>query len=268
MPITVNKLDMLDGSSLTGGIWSNRYDRAIRTARVTGISNLANAPAQGLQDAILAAVLAAQTGGTNYHPVYLTLPLQRVRAVKYGVTSATVILEYFRGTATVPSQPGAVNRVRGGFTSMPWYSGTDQFDSNGLPVGAFNFPFGGDGSQRFLAPRPWTWIRPTLSILRPYLLTYDPTNIVTPKLGTINTSDVTFGTSIFKAFTIRFDRFALDWVELGVGTNQFRYSGHYQFAAVKGGWFMELISWFNAWISDYVQQYLDLEFGGNAFPVS
>jgi hypothetical protein len=248
-PDTVKiKVDLI-GSSLTRGVSSLWYDRAVRRCRVLGLTNdptgiktvdLANAVDRAIID----------HGGT-YPSIDDGLPLRDVRAYKYGKNRAWVTMRYQRNRwsldpiapafetarfqmayerTPVFRVPGAENKFtsRGGLPDGPWYATADELNKEKRPLA-------------------YMWSRPVVKIAVHTVLSFHPYSATLFNLqGKINDSGITFGNYLFQKFSVRYDGTDVDWSPLASdvsGQPGSAYPSVHMFTAARAGWYNQYLIW-------------------------
>ena len=243
--------------------------RARRVARVTGLSGTRTSEAE--------AIAAVEAAIGSFHPDLSALPLFRVRARRYGATTAWVSAEYRRDQRRTSQQAERTVTLRTGVEGIPWYRmaatkdapSTETFDANGFPNGDFYDLATSQLADRKRVPQPYTWARPRLDIFVFTDLDFDPTADVFDRVGKANSDAVTWGSYSFPQNTLVFNGALVDWYELE--SSDVRYSTQYHFTAIRGGWRKQLV-YFNEtpdpseWDTEIVNVYQLATFAGQ-FPV-
>lgn len=227
------------GSTMTRGVSSNRFDRAVRRCLVSNVANDFN----GLNAAINAAMFGRGQHQSFNRGLYF-LPLAYAKATRFGPSKVWVDLYYQRGRITVPTQPPAlIASFRGNHehtivykSSEPDGGGDPAFDSYGFPNGKLYFD-PDDPNE----PVGRAWRRPVVKIYVTTVLSSAPLGAVADGLGKINPRGLTFGGYLFPENSLRFDSVDVDWIEDNNGVPKF--VTDYVFSATSTGWFRQAANW-------------------------
>jgi hypothetical protein len=225
------KIDLY-GSTIQYGVTDWRYTRAVRRARVADLANTQAAMANAIDEVIALA-------GTDPHPNISDLPLQSVRAVKFGPTKAWIDLNYAYGRINnAPSQQAnLLVRMKLGTDPINIYrsfrnqSGGLMVNSFGMPTGPYLFPESllADPTQH---PRGRIYLRPVFKMSLPTTLTFHPYPYVGFMVGTVNSDTVGYAGFDFPPGWIRFDGCDVDVLET---TNGVRFPTVYHFTIARFG---------------------------------
>lgn len=232
------------GSTLESGVTTNRYDRGIRRGLVKGL-----ALTDKLDRAIQAAYDQARSEATNalgypVHPRNITLPLQVIRARRWGPYKVWVWLEYSRRSGAVSAHaPIEIARYASGlYTTNHWFSSTSSLSPTGIPGGPIMFHncptanrIGGEPGPR-CAPQSWSWVQAAFNIHIPTVLNTHPALAVGNKLNCTNSDTVVFGGLSFAPNTLRFEGMNVRELDTAQGL---KFSTLYHFLAVRSGFLQE-----------------------------
>ena len=237
--MTEIKLDLY-GSMLQAGVTSYLNDGAIRRAMVTGLPNDLRDMKTAINDVIAAAGI--------YHHVYTGLPLDRVRATRFGPSKAMLTLYYSRRAAPplLPAEQVAKFRSRQN-DPVPWFrlpydeAGSPAYDSAGRPAGLIRGIDNINDATEVVRASPWIWQVPQVAIYVPTVLSFNPYPNVAQFVEKINADAIAFGGHTFAPTTMRFDAVDVDWYYSPAGGNTFRIG--YAFTAKMSGWVQQSVYW-------------------------
>jgi len=238
-------LDLI-GSTQTLGVASRRLDRAVRRGIATGIGGTGTNQQLGL--AINRAIEVAQL----HHHWMTDLPLQSVRATKFGKDQAWLSLQYGRPQATSPPSrsPSQVAQFRTAYEHTQAYRDTTLYDGVTLVPFAHELPQGDmHGLVKDLLnptdperntyqdpghePSGYRFRRPVIRIIATVYTFVNPYPSCAAAVNKVNPLGVLLGGYSIEAGELRFDGLDVDWVERSDGADAF--ICEYHFTASPGG---------------------------------
>lgn len=235
-------------STLTLGISSNRFDRAVRK----GLARRVPTDFTGHDVGIKAAM---QHRGR--HQSIITLPLGYAMATRLGPDKVFVDLHYRRGRVTLPTQPEKeVASFRGWHEHVIVYRKSDTFDK-GLPAGDLYF----DPNQKD-EPTGRAWRRPVIRAYVSHVLFYNPFKQVGKAIGKVNPEGSRFvlGGYLLEPRALRLDSVDTDWIEIydAAGNVRHGFITDYVFTIAPQGWYEQVLTKESGkWDVDTVAQFDD-----------
>ena len=260
--ITV-QLDMY-GSTMDLGVDSNRRDRAVRRALVSGLTGSVNDgdPAGGSHTLMQRAAQAVFDAVGLFHHTITDLRLQDIHTRPWGQTKVWVDLIYFRGFENT----GFLSGPSGGtfeYTTtisdvIPVYRHVTEISTDGIPTGpsfdAHGLPSGpmlGNSPKRLenqnQLPPFKMWDREATLISVPTVLSSHPYSVpgVASLIGHVNSDVVTIGSIGFTEFTLKFrtTHVKIRFGGHGSGPGSVKYDTTYEFVAIDLGHYSQAPTW-------------------------
>lgn len=252
------KRDILAGTSLTVGIYTDRHDRAVRRCRIKNLPVNDSALPTALND------LIASVG--TFHPQLTSLPLSRAQVTRHGIDSATgtatawVDLIYARDriSQSLPNEPAfTVPESRTTIEHTPVYFEVFDEDGNevpledGLPAGMLHIIEGPHYTNQTVGgtppkPEPYMWPRHVVQFYPYQVRTSSPAADVEEAIGKVNSESFQIGEIEFEPNTLRFDGLDVTWTNRwapGTPDAQIMALCEYQFTAAHHGWYMQTVKW-------------------------